>query len=197
MSSSGEEQIPGYDNRGTMIVSDAHVLRRAPVALKDVWDAHWHEIYGRFQHGRGSGYALCLFDDLGNLQATQPLAEPSAGLPSTVTLGRHTECGLHVVGDPCVALRHLMLAIKPGSRSLEIVDLRTDPGFHIDSIGAARGALGASIPITRRRARPSAERYAAASRRLAGRSERSFEHWNDRPDVQRSPSPRPGPRAPR
>lgn len=80
------------------------------------------------------------------------LAEPSPGLPSTLTIGRHTECGLHVVGDPCVALRHLMLAIAPGSGSLEIVDLRTDTGFDIDSIGTARGAL-VGLPRSSKRTR--------------------------------------------
>jgi len=103
--------------------------------------AHWNEIYRRFEHGRGSGYALVLFDDLGNLQSMAALAEPTTGLPSTLTLGRHTECALHAVGDPCMALRNLLFATAPGSRSLEIVDLRTDTGFHIDTIGAVRAAL--------------------------------------------------------
>lgn len=89
MSSSGEEQIPGYDNRGTMIVSEAHLLRRTPVPLKDVWEAHWDAIYGNFDHERGSGYALVLFDDLGN-PTSAPRAVPIESMSKPVSVRRST-----------------------------------------------------------------------------------------------------------
>lgn len=147
MSKSGEERVPGYGNDGTIVVSLRHVLQRTPVALERVWQTHWDEIHQSFDHGRGTGYALVLFDDLANIHAMATLSQPAAEsppvsrLPNVITVGRHTQCALRVVGDPAVALRQLVLAVSPGSPTLEVMDLRTDGGLTIDAIGPARSAV--------------------------------------------------------
>ncbi|MEM6730323.1 MAG: FHA domain-containing protein [Myxococcota bacterium] len=133
--------LPGYENRATLVVNEWHSERRAPVSLESVWDTHWGEILETFDGGRGSGFALVLIDDVGYLRVMGQLIRPKDDLPHAVTLGRHSRCGLRIVSDPYVALRHLVLALAPSSASLEVLDLRTEEGFIIDGIGAARSAI--------------------------------------------------------
>ncbi len=146
MSSSGEQYVPGFDNRGTMVVSKGHPLLRTPVDVARLWGRIWDPIYEGFAQGRGRGYALVLLDDGGEIQATASLTAGRNALPNTVTVGRHTHCGLHVIGDPMVALRHLLVSVHApdGEEStplLEVSDLRTEKGFVVEGVGSVRAAL--------------------------------------------------------
>jgi hypothetical protein len=66
-----------------------------------------------------------------------------------VVLGRHTQCGLVLSGDPRVALRHLLIrstALPSGGAALRILDLHTDNGFVLPD-GSRQTSIFAEGPV--------------------------------------------------
>lgn len=123
----------------------APCVQIAPPATR----AEMHAAYARVRDAHEPmsepGYRLYAVSGMLLQRVDVPLRDDAYAI-----VGRHTQCDLHVDGDPCLGLRHMVVRtvrLADGSLALRVLDLHTSLGFFLEGDQRMR-SIFASGPIT-------------------------------------------------